>query len=52
MTILKRYTRLLESLALMSLGAALTIPSVPAALWLLMLSALLDIIYCKLSPRP
>lgn len=52
MTILKRYTRLLESLALVSLGAALTIPNISAALLLLLLSVLLDVAYCRLSPRP
>lgn len=52
MTPLKRYTRLLESLALVSLGAALTIPNIPAALLLLLSALLLDLAYCRLSPRP
>ena len=49
---LKRYTRLLESLALVSLGAALTIPNIPAALLLLLFALLLDLAHCRLSPRP
>lgn len=50
---LKRYTRFLGSLALVSLGAALTLPNIPAALLLLLLAVLLDVAYCRLKgPDP
>ena len=52
MTILKRYTRLLESLALVALGAALTVPNLFIGSVLLLIAALLDFAYCRMSTPP
>lgn len=49
MTFLKRHTRFLESLALVALGAALTVPNLFIGGILLLTAALLDFAYCRLS---
>lgn len=52
MTFLKRHTRLLESLALVALGAALTVPNLFIGAVLLLTALLLDFAYCRLSSPP
>lgn len=52
MTILKRYARFLESLALVALGAALTVPNLFIGALLLLTAALLDFAYCRMSVPP
>ena len=52
MTFLKRHTRFLESLALVALGAALTVPNLFIAAALLLTALLLDFAYCRMSTPP
>jgi len=52
MTFLKRYTRFLESLALVALGAALTVPNLYIGALLLLTALLLDFVYCRMSVPP
>lgn len=52
MTFLKRHTRFLESLALVALGAALTVPNLFIGTLLLLTAALLDFLYCRMSVPP
>ena len=52
MTILKRYARFFESLALVALGAALTVPNLFIGALLLLTAALLDFAYCRMSTPP
>lgn len=52
MTILKRYARFFESLALVALGAALTVPNLFIGAVLLFTALLLDFLYCRMSVPP
>lgn len=52
MTFLRRHTRLLESLALVALGAALTVPNIFLGTALLLTALLLDFAYCRMSAPP
>lgn len=52
MTFLRRYARLLESLALVALGAALTVPNLYIGALLLVTALLLDFVYCRMSTPP
>lgn len=49
---IKRYARLLESLALVALGAALTVPNLYIGALLLLAAFLLDFVYCRMSVPP
>lgn len=52
MIILKRYARFFESLALVALGAALTVPNLFIGALLLLTALLLDFLYCRMSTPP
>lgn len=52
MPFLKRHTRFLESLALVALGAALTVPNLFLAAALLLTALLLDFAYYRMSTPP